>query len=297
MLKLNVNQEKQLTFEVQIGGVQSDQVSSHLRIEIDDVEYGFPAQIGNEAITVNLPPLRTVTGRKLKEGEEVNVKLEIIADGNYLTPWQDTFRLSNPLVVEAKIVDDSFTSAPAFKTKLVSTKGKAGEQSQGVMIEQVEAEEKKAPIFEHDEDALTERIVNKLAEKLSGKKNIKEEDDMSDDEPDDSGSEPAVPDEPVGEFIKRPSAARASGGFGRIKGTTTQGGFGRIKGREKPLPSIRKEDVLNIDEEGVYAYMERAGTSNPAIQKLIYEQAEAAAGSSLPVKVLMQVVKILKTKK
>ena len=43
MLKLNVNQEKQLTFEVQIGGVQSDQVSSHLRIEIDDVEYGFPA--------------------------------------------------------------------------------------------------------------------------------------------------------------------------------------------------------------------------------------------------------------
>ena len=296
MLKLNVNQEKQLTFEVQIGGVQSDQVKSHLRIEIDDVEYGFPAEVGRESISVNLPPLRTITARKLKEGEEVQVKLEIIADGNYLTPWQDTFRLSNPLVIEAKIVDDEFTSAPAFKTKLVSTKGNAGEQSQGVMIEQVESTEPRKSVMEHDEDALTEKIVNKLAEKLSGKKAPHKEPD-GDEMPD--GSEPADHDEKeeeVEEFIERPKPDRAKGGFGSIAGTKQSGGFGSIKGRPQ-REGISPKDLLNIDEAGVYAYMERAGTSNPKVQKLIYEQAEAAAQSSRPVEVLKQVVKMLKTKK
>ena len=62
------------------------------------------------------------------------------------------------------------------------------------MIEQVEAEEKeetkKAPILEHDEDALTERIVSKLAEKLSQKMTGKDEED----------------EEAVEEFIERPKS-------------------------------------------------------------------------------------------
>jgi len=272
MLKLNVNQEKQLTFEVQIGGVQSDQVSSHLRIEIDEVEYGFPAEVGREAISVNLPPLRTITARKLKEGEEVNVKLEIIADGNYLTPWQDTFRLSNPLVIEAKIVDDDFASAPAFKTKLVSTKGNAGDQSQGVMIEQVEQEESAASVYEHDEDALTEKIVNKLAEKLSqgrGKKKVVKE---QPDHPEPDGDEDGPDTDDDGDGVQE-------------------------KKKVKETKQLSPKDILNIDEQGVYDYMTRAGTSNPQVQKIVYEQAEAAAQSSRPVKVLQQVVKILKTKK
>lgn len=254
MLKLNVNQEKQLTFEVQIGGVQTEQVSSYLRIEIDDIEYGFPAEVGREAISVHLPPLRTVTARKLKEGEEVQVKLEIIADGNYLTPWQDTFRLSNPLVIEAKIIDDDFNPAPAFKTKLV-TEGKHGEQKQGVRLEKVEEEvPSKTALYEHDEDALTEKIVNKLAEKLSGK--------IPKDEVKDNDEEEEV--------VEKPKPQRES---------------------------LSSSDVLNIDEKGVYAYMDRAGTKNPQVQKIIYEQAEAAAQSSRPVLVLKQVVKILKIKK
>jgi hypothetical protein len=266
MLKLNVNQEKQLTFEVQIGGVQSDQVSSHLRIEIDEVEYGFPAEVGREAITVNLPPLRSVTARKLKEGEEVQVKLEIIADGNYLTPWQDTFRLSNPLVIEAKIVDDEFNPAPAFKTKLVQ-EGKFGEQKQGVRLEKVEKEEeepKQVPVMEHDEDALTEKIVNKLAEKLSGSV-IREQDEK--DTPPKPGKEEGK-DEPE-EKVKE----------------------------SKITKKLSKADLLNMTEEDVYSYMERAGTKNRQIQEIIYNQAEAAARSSKPIDVLRQVVKIIKTEK
>lgn len=254
MLKLNVNEEKQLTFEVQIGGVQSDQVKSHLKIEIDSVEYGFPAEVGKESITVNLPPLRTVTARRLKEGEEVEVKLEIIADGNYVTPWRDTFRLSNPLVIEAKIIDDDFTSS-SFKTKLV-TEWNKGEQTQGVKIEKITEEDSQRS---NNEDILTEKIVNKLAEKLSNQK-LNEE-------------KPPVPDEDEGDEEVDESCGKPHN------------------------ESITTEDILNISEEQIYAYMERAGTKNTQVQKIIYEQGEKEANSSRPVDVLKQVVKILKTKK
>lgn len=267
MLKLNVNQEKQLNFEIQIGGVQTEQVQSHLRIDIDGVEYGFPAHVGQESITVDLPPLKTVTARKLKEGEEIKVKLEIVADGHYLTPWQDTFMLSNPLVIEAKIVDDDFKPAPAFKTKLVS-KGGTGDQSQGVMLEQVEDDEEDKDEKENmkesiskslSEDEMTERLVSKLAEKLGGMF--------------DRGKSEVVKEE---------------------KPITTNKKEKVVK--EEKVKKITKNDVANITEEGVYEYMSRAGTKNPTVQKLLYEQAEVAAGSSKPVEVLRQVVKLLKSK-
>lgn len=277
MLKLNVNQEKELTFEVQIGGVQTEQVTSHLRIVIDDVEYGFPAEVGREAISVHLPPLRSVTARKLKEGEEVQVKLEIVADGNYLTPWQDTFRLSNPLVIEAKIVDDDFNPAPAFKTKLVQ-EGKHGEQKQGVRLEKVEVEETEAlPIMEHNEDDLTEKIVNKLAEKLSatfGNKKLVTEQDEEGPGEEEEDSPPGPIDDIEEEEEKK-----------------------KKKKKVKENKKLSPKDILNITEEGVYAYMSRAGTSNPQVQRIVYEQAETAAQSSRPVLVLRQVSKILKTKK
>jgi len=52
-----------------------------------------------------------------------------------------------------------------------------------------------------------------------------------------------------------------------------------------------------MTEADVYAYMDRAGTRNAQVQKLVYEQAELAAKSSKPYKVLAQVVKLIKTRK
>ena len=273
MLKLNVNEEKQLNFEIQIGGVQTDQIKSTLRLEIDGVQYGFPAQVGQESIAVNLPALNTVVAKRLKEGTEVAAHLDIIADGHHLTPWSDSFILTNPLVIEAKIVDVGFKDAPAFKTRMV-TSGSSGDRKQGVTVEKELVEEKKAPMFEHDEDALTEKIVNKLAEKLaqqnSKKKPIREAKEPDGDE--DGGKADSDHEEPDGDEVEE-------------------------KKKVKEFKEISPKDLLNMTEKGVYAYMERAGTTNPTVQRIIYEQAEAAAGSSKPVKVLMQVVKILKSKK
>ncbi len=257
MLKLNVNEEKQLNFEIQIGGVQTEQIKSTLRIEIDGVQYGFPAQVGQESIAVNLPALNTVVAKRLKEGTEVQAYLDIIADGHHLTPWTDSFILTNPLVIEAKIIDVGFKEAPAFKTRMVTTGG-SGDRKQGVMVEK-EIIEEEAPVHTESEEDMTERIVNKLAEKLSpmlGKSNKK------------VVQEDKAVKTPTNKVVK-----------------------------EEKIVKPKKVDVKNISEEGVYSYMLRAGTSNPKIQQLIYEQAEVAAASSRPVEVLKQVVKLLKSKK
>ena len=257
MQQLNTNEGRQLQFEITIQGIDYHILQGSVRFKIDEVEYGFPAHVGQDSITVDLPALRSVTARKLKEGEEVAVKLEIIADGHYLTPWSDTFTLSNPLVIEAKIVDSDFKNTPAFKTKLV-TKGSSGDQSQGVVVEQAEEEETPVRVVETEEE-MTERIVNKLAEKLSPmfQGNSKQE---------------VVTEDKI---VKTP----------------------KKKVIKEEVVKAKKIDVKNISEEEVYQYMARAGTSNKKVQSLIYEQAEVAAGSSRPVEVLKQVVKLLKSKK
>jgi hypothetical protein len=265
MLKLNVNEEKQLNFEIQIGGVQTDQIKSTLRLEIDGVQYGFPAVVGQESIQVDLPALNTVVAKRLKEGTEVQAHLDIIADGHHLSPWSDSFILTNPLVIEAKIVDVGFKEAPAFKTRMV-TKGESGDRSQGVMIEKEIVEKDEKRTVTETEEEMTERIVNKLAEKLS---------------PMMQGS---------GGTITEDKAVKKA-----VKSSKKE-----VVKEEKaiePVKKVSKVDVKNITEEGVYAYMARAGTKNETVQRLIYEQAEVAAGSSKPVEVLRQVVKLLKSKK
>ena len=70
----------------------------------------------------------------------------------------------------------------------------------------------------------------------------------------------------------------------------------------KKVPKKKKEITLEqfkktLTTEDIYKYIGKAGSKNPRIQEIIYEQAEVAAGSSRPVEVLKQVVKLLKSKK
>lgn len=120
MLNFNVNEEKELTFEVQVGGVSQDQLEGYFRVIVEKVEYGFPVKIGTDIITVNLPPLNKIVNNEIREGYEAEVRLDIIADGQYLMPWQDKAKLSNPVVIEAKIKDDKGSPVkPSLQTRLI----------------------------------------------------------------------------------------------------------------------------------------------------------------------------------
>jgi hypothetical protein len=58
---------------------------------------------------------------------------------------------------------------------------------------------------------------------------------------------------------------------------------------------VTKEDIMNVTEDQIYIYIDRAGTQNPDVQKIIYEQASQGAVSNYDI--LKNVVKIIKRKK
>lgn len=290
MLKLNVNEERQLTFEVQIGGVNYDQVTSHLRIVIGEVEYGFPARVGSESISVDLPPLNKIIGTKLKEGEEVEVKLEMIADGYYLTPWQDTIKISNPLVIEAKIKDDGFVPNPAIKTSLVVAEDGA-KQTTTLSEKEKEVEVEKPSMKDEKETDKDDVMLGKLAEKLVtllGKqegKVIKEEKEEE--------KENKEKDSKVVKPKKEPVVESKMGAIEKLLTDTVN----KIQ-TESKTPTKRKINLQelkqNVTEEDVMKYIENAGTKNPKIKEIIYEQASAASSKHTPFEILRQVVKIMK---
>ena len=73
---------------------------------IDGIEYGFPAEIKAESIIVEIPPLRKIVKREIKEGEKIEAKLEVISGESYLSPWSGTFTIKNPVLLEAKLLDE-----------------------------------------------------------------------------------------------------------------------------------------------------------------------------------------------
>lgn len=299
MLRLNVNEAKQLTFEVQIGGVHGDQIDSYFRIVFEDVEYGFPAKVGRESITVDLPPLNQVVGKKIKEGDEAEVKLEIVADGHYLTPWSDRAKMSNPLVIEAKIKDSGFVPNPTLKTQLVVSED--GARQKTTVKEDVATEED-----------ITDKIVSKLSEKFAdlikpkaevksakmqvveescGKKHMKEEDESDAEEVEDEKDEKEEVEE---------STPLTTGAMEKILAQTisklglhTEGSRTTKKKKELTLEQFKR----NLTKEDIFKYMDRAGTKNTQIQEIVYEQAVLAAKNSTPVEVLRQVINIMKKKK
>ena len=288
MLKLNVNEEKQLTFEVQIGGVNYDQVTSHLRIVIGEVEYGFPARVGSESITVDLPPLNKIIGTKLKEGEEVEVKLEMIADGYYLTPWQDTLKISNPLVIEAKIKDDGFVPNPAIKTSLVVSED--GAKQKTTLSEKEEKEEEKTSDKE-DKKVVepSDEMVGKLAEKLVTLLG-KQEGKVIEESPKE------VKEEKVSKIVEPKKEAVIESKMGAIEKLLTDT-VNKIQteGKKTTKKKISLQELKqNVTEEDIMSYIENAGTKNPKIKEIIYEQASVASTKHTPFEILRQVVKIMK---
>ena len=103
MLNLNINETRMLDFEVQISGIDSEQLKGSLRFEVNNVEYGFPVEFKNESILVNIPPLKNIISTELKEGTTLKALLEVNANGFYLNPWSGEFIVSSPVKMEAKI--------------------------------------------------------------------------------------------------------------------------------------------------------------------------------------------------
>jgi hypothetical protein len=109
MLKLQPNKSKKLTFDIEIGGIQHEDLNGFFRFDIDGIEYGLPLQINKEKMTVDLPPLNTIVSRQIQEHETIDARVDITGNGYYITPWKDSFKVANPISIQSKLVQEEET--------------------------------------------------------------------------------------------------------------------------------------------------------------------------------------------
>ena len=121
MLDINSNKEKIMVFEVDIHGVEDDELAGSVKFLINGVEYGFPASIDRGKIEALVPPLSKVVGWEIEEGTVVEARLDLNTDEFFFTPWHGKVKITAPRKVTAKLEGESFMSdKPTVKVKKVS---------------------------------------------------------------------------------------------------------------------------------------------------------------------------------
>jgi len=265
MLYIKADEPRTLTFEVDIRGVGQGELKGYVRLFINDAEHGFPVSIDDGVITADIPPLTEIIRLKtMDDGDVIEAKLDLMTEQHIFTPWEGEVKVSVPMGIKAKLSNETMKPVQTgMVAKVVETK-----EDKAASKEETEAVNEDLRDIKTDDDLPT-NYKKDLAELV--KATIQQMGLV----PAESSPEPLMEkkeDEP--EIVKEAKTQK--------------------KLNEKDM--IKKK-LKNINEEGIYKYMEKAGTGNRKIQELVYEQAVAAAGSGEPFEVLKQVVKILKKRK
>jgi hypothetical protein len=231
MLYLKASEEKKLTFEVDIHGVECNDLKGYVRFEIYGAEYGFPAEIERNRITAVIPPLTEIVRKDIEDGTVINARLEMFTDRHYFSPWSGEVKVGAPMDIKATLKDD--IKGPGIKTRLLTSESEDSKPKK-----EIKSKEEKSL----DSDGVKNLIFEVLNEmKGSEKKSLVES--------------------------------------------------------TKKKTGITKEYLRNITQEGIIKYIEKAGTKNKDIQRIILEQARTAAQSNDNFKILKEVVKIMKKKR
>jgi len=166
MLDINIRDYRELTFEMEISGISPSELEGKLRFVIDDVEYGIPSKITESEIKVDIPPLKRIVQRELKEGEKINARLDVYGEHHYLKPWEGEFRVKNPVIVEAKIKNVKESTEPQIKVRFTEDGGTRAQKKLNEMKRVTESVSK----------AKTERPPKRFKSIEDFKKNLTEKD-------------------------------------------------------------------------------------------------------------------------
>jgi hypothetical protein len=300
MLYLNANEEKRLVFEVEIHGVETKDLHGSVRFLLHGVEYGFPVDIESNKIVSLIPPLTEVIGQDIGHGTVVEARLELYTDRNYFKPWEDKIKLSDPMQIKAKlegedkfgvgiktklvnpvIVEDTPPVKKEVKKEIINYKNK--EQvptNEGESLKKaVTSVMKEMGLMNPPAPVVSAQKKNRIVESTKPKKTVIEPPPVQQVKKQDVKiTEKKTQQEAIHDFIQE-----------------------KLMSIGKPFQPVRhakkvvtKEDIMNVTEDQIYVYMNRAGTKNPDVQKIIYEQASQGAINNYDI--LKNVVKIIKRK-
>jgi len=156
MLYLNANEEKVLTFEVDIHGCEEKDLRGAVRFLLYGVEYGFPVEVESKKVTASIPPLTEVVESDIEDGSVLEAKLELYTDRHYFKPWEGEIKVGAPMQIKAELsLDESDKHHPGISTKLLTAETR--EPAKAIKTSKEPAEDMMAKIISE--------VVKQLSEK------------------------------------------------------------------------------------------------------------------------------------
>ena len=149
MLYLNTKEEKKMVFEVEISGVEEEDLFGEVNFLINGVKYGFPVFISEDRIETVVPPLKKVVGWEVKSGTILDASLDLHTESCYFTPWKGQIKVGSPVEIKAKLEMED-TSKPRVSTKLrtevepvlENTKKREGRDQVSEVLDRLTSDEK-----------------------------------------------------------------------------------------------------------------------------------------------------------
>lgn len=173
MLKLNTDEKRQLSFEINIQGINHKELQGSLKFIIDGIDYGFPVKILQDHISVDVPPLDSVIKKGLTDNKIIECKLDIFGNGFYLKPWESKFTLKTPVKMEAKMrLEDDIPYTPiSEKEDKKIIKATLKEETKIPKEKEIEINNNPS-LNDHTTKQLIEILMSKLDKKPINKRKI-----------------------------------------------------------------------------------------------------------------------------
>lgn len=173
-MKLKIDESKTLEFEMDASGISWKDLQGYFRLTLEGVEYGFPVNINEGVVTVDIPVIKDVLHESVRsslyEHREVTVKarLDLIANNEiYINPWSGDIDIDIPVsvkIIEEKevkkeekktvkvidpdvkaYIDEEKKDKKAKKSKLMESFGKPLEPKKEEQVEEKQVVEEKLP--------------------------------------------------------------------------------------------------------------------------------------------------------
>lgn len=257
MLKINPDDKRKLKFEVSIQGIDYKLLKGSLRFNVNDIEYGFPVEVSEGSISVDIPPIGNII-KKLSDKQEINASLQVFGEGFFLEPWIGKFEIDIPVRVEATIMDDSDKEVITEK-KEAKIQVKSIEEEKELLHEPVDDEDSGAEI-EKVEESKKKTILNKknLIKKGLKTKPIKESE--------------------MTELYEGLISNKIKSKMDRIRKLVRENVKTKISESPKPKKKIVKKNIIQkpkvITKESLHSLLESVGIKNRRIQEGLIEKAE-----------------------
>lgn len=171
MYKLYTDKVENFKCSIDLEGASLDETKVRLVLESDKLNLLYEGEVDAEGnCTIPIDKLKNV----LKEGTEGTMKLEVIAEDTFFSPWEDQFSVnaSKRVTVEVLSNDQKTIKESKVKVKVDYKKAEEVETTPEVIKEETPVVEKKTNLLEKHSTVVTKLLEKKGITKNNISENI-----------------------------------------------------------------------------------------------------------------------------